>query len=319
MNKELYLKSSNHDIVTIYIKPDSLDKMRLLIDNEKTLLENIKSKQTRNGIREALNRVTNLLNILPISNNGYLIVASQTEAVVETSVMITQNKYWCGNEFYGIPYEESISHELNPIGIILLDAKESTLGYVDNNIQLLKNIESGVQGKHDKGGQSQRRYERQREQKILSYFYEVAEASKVFLTLPITNLLLGGPGLTKEEFIKSDLLDYRLREKILDTVDTQYTGEEGLREIFRLSIPILEKNAYALEVKAVEDFFNFMGKNMDKIYYSMNDILSNINLIDKVIQIEGFTIQHKNCITLRFHGEHYDKIRSLGGIVGMQY
>ena len=44
-------------------------------------------------------------------------------------------------------------------------------------------------------------------------------------------LIVGGPGPTKDNFIREEYLDYRLQNNIISIVDTSYTGEEGVREI----------------------------------------------------------------------------------------
>ena len=43
--------------------------------------------------------------------------------------------------------------------------------------------------------------------------------------------VVGGPGPTKENFLKREHLDYRLQNSILATLDTSYSGEEGVREL----------------------------------------------------------------------------------------
>ncbi|MDP6364496.1 MAG: hypothetical protein QF519_06415, partial [Candidatus Poseidoniia archaeon] len=42
---------------------------------------------------------------------------------------------------------------------------------------------------------------------------------------------VGGPGATKDFFITKEYLHYELRDKILDSFDTGYTEEAGLREL----------------------------------------------------------------------------------------
>jgi peptide chain release factor subunit 1 len=42
---------------------------------------------------------------------------------------------------------------------------------------------------------------------------------------------VGGPGPTKEYFVKSEYLHHELQQKIIETFDTGYTDEYGLREL----------------------------------------------------------------------------------------
>ncbi len=45
------------------------------------------------------------------------------------------------------------------------------------------------------------------------------------------NLIVGGPGYTKDFFVEKDYLHYELKKKIIDTFDVGYTDEYGLREL----------------------------------------------------------------------------------------
>ena len=47
----------------------------------------------------------------------------------------------------------------------------------------------------------------------------------------VKGLILGGPGPTKETFLREEYLDYRLQNNVIATLDTSYSGDEGVREI----------------------------------------------------------------------------------------
>ena len=51
----------------------------------------------------------------------------------------------------------------------------------------------------------------------------------------LKGIVVGGPGMTKQYFLDKELIDYRLREKILGQVDTSYTDESGIREVVQRS------------------------------------------------------------------------------------
>jgi peptide chain release factor subunit 1 len=46
----------------------------------------------------------------------------------------------------------------------------------------------------------------------------------------LKGLIIGGPGLTKNEFIEIGDLDHRLKQLVMGTVDTCYTDESGIKE-----------------------------------------------------------------------------------------
>lgn len=321
LKNKIYLKSPNKDIITMYIRPETSKQQILnLLKKEEPIIDNIKSRVTREGIKQSFQRLRTFVERMPPSENGYIICVSPEELVYMTEIPVRIDKYYCGGEFYAAPLEEAMTQRLNPIGIITLDSKEATLAYIGNKIEILKHLTSGVEGKHGKGGQSQRRFERQRKERIKFFFRRVGKASQIFLTsYPITELLLAGCGKTKEKFLKGEYLDYRLQEKVNLILDTQYTSEDGIREALHKALPKLEKNAYAKEVKIVEDFFEILGKYFNDVVYGEEEIQKNLPMIKKLIKIEEHSKKYpKETIILRFRGEHYEKIKNLGGIVGIK-
>ncbi|HEY9756838.1 MAG TPA: peptide chain release factor aRF-1 [Oculatellaceae cyanobacterium] len=127
-------------------------------------------------------------------------------------------------------------------GLILLDAKEAQLSIlIGGNLQPVGNLTSGVPGKTGKGGQSQRRYERERNMELTNWFHRIAEhADAAFLeNHHVTNLIVGGPGQTKNDFLKADFLNYQLKKLLLKVIDTQPVGNQATLEM-------LDKSADAL-------------------------------------------------------------------------
>ena len=67
----------------------------------------------------------------------------------------------------------------------------------------------------------------------------------------LKGIILGGPGPTKS-FEEGDYLNYMLKEKILATVDTSYTGEQGVEEIISKSQETLKGVRYLEEKRLVQ-------------------------------------------------------------------
>ena len=320
MQKELlYLKSVNHDVITVYIaKGSSVQKTLNLLKREEPIVQNIKSRVTRQAIETAFQKIKSFLASPPPSENGYIVVASATDFAWTVEFLIEEDFYRCGNEFYSTLLEELLLLKLYPIGIITIDTKEATLGHIGSTIQILKYMTSGIPGKSHKGGQSQRRYERERDMAVAAFFKRVGDAAKLFVeNYPIEELLISGCGQTKDDFLKAKYLDYRLKAKVTEVIDTQYTGEHGIRETLHKALPLLQKNAYAREVQVVERVFEMLGKNFEAVVYGQDEIKRQIHSIKKIIKIEEIKEEYqKETVILHFHGEHYEKIKSLGGIVG---
>ncbi|PIU12502.1 MAG: peptide chain release factor 1, partial [Hadesarchaea archaeon CG08_land_8_20_14_0_20_51_8] len=101
---------------------------------------------------------------------------------------------------------------------------------------------SGVPGKHGKGGQSARRFERLIEIAANEYMKRIAEAmNETFSQMSnLKAIIVGGPGPTKEEFVKSEVLHENIKKKIFAVLDTGYTDEYGIKELVEKSSEVLK-------------------------------------------------------------------------------
>ncbi|MDZ4256899.1 MAG: hypothetical protein U1C71_04775, partial [archaeon] len=77
----------------------------------------------------------------------------------------------------------------------------------------------------------------------------------------LRGVVVGGPGQTKHHFLEKGELDYRLKEKILGTLDLSYTDESGIREIIQKSDELLRHTEMVRETKEVEHFFQEVVKD----------------------------------------------------------
>jgi peptide chain release factor subunit 1 len=120
-------------------------------------------------------------------------------------------------------------------GLIVLDRSEATIGILTGKkIITLKNFDSLVPRKHRQGGQSAQRFERLIEIAAHEYFKKIGDsATEAFLdkTGDLLGILIGGPGATKDFFVKEGYLHHELQKKVVDTFDTGYTDEYGLKEL----------------------------------------------------------------------------------------
>ena len=137
------------------------------------------------------------------------------------------------------------------VGILALDSKQASFGLVNGErIEKTENISSGVAGKSGKGGSSQRRYERERDTAVTAFFHRIAEhAAKEFLENKVNVLIAGGPGQTKNDFLKGDFLHYELANMLLNVVDTQSASKEALKEVSRQIFRNFEDNVWTRREK----------------------------------------------------------------------
>jgi len=113
------------------------------------------------------------------------------------------------------------------------------------------------------------RYGRIREGMAKEFFRKIAEVvKKEFFDLKnLKGILVGGPGPTKEDFIKEGHLITAIQEKILGVKDIGYADEHGLELLVEGSGDLLAEQEITYEKKIMEKFFNMLGKERDKTAY----------------------------------------------------
>ena len=247
---------------------------------------NIKSDTTRKNVQDAITKVMQRLKLFrEIPKNGLVIFSGAIpqngpgSERMETYV-ITPPKpiriylYRCDPKFHTEYLEEQLREE-EAYGIMVIDTSETTLAILEGNrLQIVREETSGIPGKHRAGGQSARRFERLREANILAYFKRIgAHANTIFLGIPnLKGIIIGGPGPTKYDFEKGDFLNYMIKQKILDTVDTAYTSDQGVEEVVERAPEILKKVRYVEEKKIVQEFLYQIGHDTGLVTYGQEDV-----------------------------------------------
>jgi len=161
------------------------------------------------------------------------------------------------------------------VGILTLDAKEATFCiHVAERLELIGSISSGVPGRTGKGGQSQRRYERERAMELTSFFHRVAQhAASAFIERGVNVVLMGGPGQTKNDFLKGNYLHYELANMLLDTVDTQSAGEAGIKETLHKSEALLNNICGPQEQKIMQHLLGELRKPEGLATYGLDAVI----------------------------------------------
>jgi peptide chain release factor subunit 1 len=222
-------------LVSYLVMPKrSIADARARLAREVVEAENIKLHSTRHAVVASLTKaLTAARGMSETPENGVALYASPTDTwLIEPPEPIQANVYRCGSEFVLEPLEAMLASK-EVFALIVIDRQEATLGWLRGSaIEEVAYFESRVMGKHDAGGQSQHRFERQIEHQAHEFFVKVAEAAtQAFVDKKLTAVAVGGPGATKEFFVKEGYLDYRLQEKVLPAFNVGYTNEAGLREL----------------------------------------------------------------------------------------
>ena len=235
------------EFISLYIpREKSIDEIVAILKCESdSAAGKSESVSVRDRLQDALKNVIQRLKLRnEIPENGLAIfagtfVANEAESeVLRVEEIIPPEPimaylYEVDNHFHLEPLREMLRDQ-KVVGLIAMDSKEASFGILNGErFELIENITSGIHGKSGKGGSSQRRYERERDMSITYFFHRIAEhAAKAFLeNHKVTVLIVGGPGTTKDDFLKGDFLHYELKNMLLGSVDTQSAGKEAVREV----------------------------------------------------------------------------------------
>jgi peptide chain release factor subunit 1 len=235
------------ELITLYVPAGrAISEVINYLKNEYAQAGNIKSRVTRKNVTSSLESLMNKVRQYkaPPANGVAFFVgakavgADKTETVsyvIEPPEPLNTYMYRCDSHFILEPLLAMV-HEPELWALIVIDRAEVTMGWLrGKRVEPLRNKQSQVPSKHGRGGQSQHRFERLIEHAAHDFFVRAAEmANELFMPSKdkIKGILVGGPGATKEYFVKENFLHYELQKKIVEPLfDVGYTDEYGLKEL----------------------------------------------------------------------------------------
>jgi len=239
------LKGRGTELISVYVPPEKqISDVAGYLRGEYSQSSNIKSQSTRKAVQGAIQSILARLKYFkspPL--NGVVFFVGEVAAggdqtrmvrhVLEPPEPISSFLYRCDSLFYLEPLEGMLL-EKKAFGLIVIDRSEATLGMLSGKrVAVIRNIQSLVPSKHRMGGQSAQRFERLIEIAANEFYKKIADtATDAFLNkTELVGILVGGPGATKNFFVDQGYLHHELQKKVIDTFDTGYTDEYGLKEL----------------------------------------------------------------------------------------
>ncbi len=287
------IEGRHTELISVYIPAGfDIEIIKNQLEQEAHTASNIKDKNTRKNVIDALLKIINELRLVKRTpQNGLVIFCGNISPKegepdiqlwsFEPPKPISTRLYRCDQEFVVEPLL-SLYEPIKKYGLIVIDTKEATIGFLENTrIIPLKRLTSLVPGKFKKGGQSAMRLEREREGLLLGFIEEVADTAKFFFyNEKLEGILVGGPGNVKDSLIER--LPSELQKKVIAVKSTQYTDEYGLKELVDMSKDLLssikEESNYVeavLSTVAQKDYKTVIGLN--KIESAIDD--GNVQII----------------------------------------
>ena len=286
-------KGRGTELVSVYIPPDrQVSDVVKHMREELSQSANIKSKQTKKNVQSAIEVIMQRLKLFPKPPEKGLVLfvgmipkgGPGTEKmetyVFEPPEPIKTYTYHCNSEFFLEPLQEILGDK-EIYGLAVIDRKEATVAVLKGKrIDIVKTLTSGVPGKHKAGGQSQRRFDRLIDLAAHEFKKRIGETiNEAFLAIPeMEGVIIGGPGHTKEEFVKGDYLHHEIKNKVITTVDTSYTGEFGIREVIEKSMDVLAEIDVMREKKLVQKFLTELVSDEGLASYGEAEVRKNLEM-----------------------------------------
>jgi peptide chain release factor subunit 1 len=279
---ELESKKGQHtELVTVMIPSGfNIHAVTKQLEAERSTAENIKSKQTRTAVIDAIDMIIRALKSRKQTPpNGLAAFAGNVSEKeggqdiqiweIEPPKALRVRIYRCDKTFVVDPLKEMLQTD-EVYGLLVIDRQEATIGLLEGKkISVIRNLTSGVPGKVRAGGQSSQRYHRVTEGLAKEFFRRVAESMKeIFFDMPrLKGILVGGPIPTKEDFMDTGDLVTKLKEKVIALKDIGYVDEHGLKLLVESSQEDIAEQEIIKEKKLLERFFTMIGKEREKTAY----------------------------------------------------
>ena len=141
-----------------------------------------------------------------------------------------------------------------------------------------------------------RRFERLRDNELNEDDKRIAErAHRILIDQhKVKGLIVGGPGPTKDTFLREEYLDYRLQGNVVAVLDTSYSGEEGVRELVDKVNEEGVMDGYRLmdEKKIVKRFMKEVYSDKGLGIYGINDVISSLRngIVELVIVTDDISV-----------------------------
>ncbi len=310
-------KGSGTELITVYI-PYGTDRSSVMnqLTEERSQSSNIKDSNTRKNVQGALKRVTNFLKRIDfnIPKKGLAVFAgnvsdqpgkSDIKMFAVKPIADLQTKlYWCDDEFNLKPLEE-MAQPTELYALLTIDKKDATIALLSGKkYRVIEEIPSRVPGKIRAGGQSAKRFEHLRQEAEQNFYKKVSESMNKIFVKDIDKLkgtIVGGPGMTKDDFLNAGHLDHRIKSKLLGTVGTAYTDESGIRELVQKSHDLLRGVGIIKEMELVQEFMRNVVKT-GLAAYGEKEVMEAIKmgqvktlLVSEELEKEVFVVECRGC------------------------
>jgi peptide chain release factor subunit 1 len=307
--KSLELARGNGTSMISLIMPpkDQVSRVVKMLADEYGTASNIKSRVNRLSVLSAITSTQQRLKLYSkVPPNGLVVYCGTivTDEGKEKKVNIdfepfkpiNTSLYLCDNKFHVEALQELLQND-DKFGFVVMDGNGCLFGTVAGNTrEIITKFTVELPKKHGRGGQSSVRFARLRVEKRHNYVRKVAETCvQTFIAndkVNVQGIILAGSAEFKNELSMSDLLDNRLRTKIIKIVDVSYGGEAGFNQAIDLCQETLSNVKFVQEKKLLQTYFDEIALDSGKYCFGIDDTLKALEMgaVEKLIVFENLEI-----------------------------
>ncbi|GAB6148377.1 peptide chain release factor aRF-1 [Stetteria hydrogenophila] len=274
-------------LLSLYIPPGRpISDVMQLLRQEHSISDNIKLKKTRRAVQRALSAAMDRLSMIQkVPPNGLVVFCGEDMETGDFICLVFSPPekvpvfYYRTDKFFHTEWLEDMVEEREALGILIVERDQATIGLLKGaKLEVLEELDGYVPGKHKMGGQSQRRFDRIIEQLVEEFFKRVGEhANRHLLPLlekgVLKGILVAGPGYAKQEFLKGDYMDYRLKRIVApQTVDVSYQGIQGLKEAVMKAEGVIQTQLYREAANTLEEFKKHLARDTGMVVYGPREV-----------------------------------------------
>lgn len=280
-------RGAGTSMISLILPPKSqLSQATNMLTQEYGTASNIKSRVNRLSVLAAITSTQQRLKLYSrVPDNGLVVYCGtvltpegkekKVNFSFEPFKPINTSLYLCDNKFHTEALSELLESDAR-FGFVIMDGNGTLFGVVSGNTRtVLHKFSVDLPKKHGRGGQSALRFSRLREEARHNYVRKVAElASQHFITdnkVNVTGIVLAGSADFKSVLSQSDLLDYRLRPKIVQLVDVSYGGENGFNQAIELAADSLANVKFVQEKRLIQKYFDEISTETGKYCFGLDD------------------------------------------------
>ena len=301
-------RGAGTSMISLILPPKSqLSQATNMLTQEYGTASNIKSRVNRLSVLAAITSTQQRLKLYSrVPDNGLVVYCGtvltpegkekKVNFSFEPFKPINTSLYLCDNKFHTEAISELLESDAR-FGFVIMDGNGTLFGVVSGNTRtVLHKFSVDLPKKHGRGGQSALRFSRLREEARHNYVRKVAElASQHFITdnkVNVTGIVLAGSADFKSVLSQSDLLDYRLRPKIVQLVDVSYGGENGFNQAIELAADSLANVKFVQEKRLIQKYFDEISTETSKYCFGLDDTFRALEMGAVEILIVWENLEH---------------------------